>query len=84
MGRKLETVTVADLGARERSSPPRTTRPLSTGQGQEKEIKGRIDEIKAQIDKTTSDYDKEKLRSAWRSWPAAWRSSASVQPPKPN
>ena len=62
IGRKLETVTVNDLGraARVISSKDETT--IIDGEGDAKAIQGRIEQIKAQIETTTSDYDREKLQ----------------------
>src|SRR5437588_6800939 len=62
MGRKLETVTVADLGKARKITSNKDETTIVEGKGQEKEIKGRIEQIKAQVDTTTPDYDKEKLQ----------------------
>jgi len=62
MGRKLETVTVADLGKARKITSDKDETTIVEGKGQEKEIKGRIEQIKAQVETTTSDYDKEKLQ----------------------
>ncbi len=62
MGRKLETVTVADLGKARKVTANKDETTIVEGKGSEKEIKGRIEQIKAQIETTTSDYDKEKLQ----------------------
>ncbi|MBI5876589.1 MAG: chaperonin GroEL [Chloroflexi bacterium] len=62
MGRKLETVTVADLGKARKVSADKDNTTIVEGKGIEKEIKGRIEQIKAQIETTTSDYDREKLQ----------------------
>ena len=62
MGRKLETVTVADLGKARKISSDKDETTIVEGKGNDKEIKGRIEQIKAQIETTTSDYDKEKLQ----------------------
>ena len=61
-GRKLETVTVQDLGRAEKVTADKDNTTIVGGKGDEKEIKGRIEQIKVEIDKTTSDYDKEKLQ----------------------
>jgi len=62
MGRKLETVTVADLGKAHKISSDKDETTIVEGKGNDKEIKGRIEQIKAQVETTTSDYDKEKLQ----------------------
>jgi chaperonin GroEL len=61
-GRKLETVTVQDLGRAEKVESDKDNTTIVGGKGDTKEIKGRIEQIKVEIDKTTSDYDKEKLQ----------------------
>ncbi len=61
-GRKLETVTVQDLGRAEKVEADKDDTTIIGGKGDEKEIKGRIEQIKVEIEKTTSDYDKEKLQ----------------------
>jgi chaperonin GroEL len=61
-GRKLETVTVQDLGRAEKVESDKDNTTIVGGKGDVKEIKGRIEQIKVEIDKTTSDYDKEKLQ----------------------
>src|SRR5512142_1564006 len=62
LGRKLESVTVADRGRCDKVVATKDDTTIVGGKGDEKEIKGRIEQIKAEIDKTTSDYDKEKLQ----------------------
>jgi chaperonin GroEL len=61
-GRKLESVTVADLGRAEKVVADKDNTTIVGGKGEEKEIKGRIEQIRIEIDKTTSDYDREKLQ----------------------
>jgi chaperonin GroEL len=62
MGRKLETVTVADLGRADKVVSTKEDTTIVGGKGEDREIKGRIEQIKAEIEKSTSDYDKEKLQ----------------------
>jgi chaperonin GroEL len=62
MGRKLETVTIADLGQADKVVSTKEDTTVIGGKGEDKEIKGRIEQIKAEIEKSTSDYDKEKLQ----------------------
>jgi len=62
MGRKLESVTIGDLGqaAKIQSDTDNTT--IIEGKGDLQAIKGRIQQIKTEIENSTSDYDKEKLQ----------------------
>ncbi|MFN8483607.1 MAG: chaperonin GroEL [Anaerolineae bacterium] len=62
VGRKLETVTIADLGRCDKVISTKDDSTVVGGAGKETEIMGRIDQIKAQIEQTTSDYDREKLQ----------------------
>jgi chaperonin GroEL len=62
MGRKLETVTIADLGRADKVVSTKEDTTIVGGKGEDREIKGRIEQIKAEIEKSTSDYDKEKLQ----------------------
>ncbi len=62
MGRKLDSVTVADLG---RAGQVRATKDETTivdGVGDKKAIKARVEQLKKQVAETTSDFDKEKLQ----------------------
>jgi chaperonin GroEL len=61
-GRKLETVTLQDLGRAEKVVSDKENTTIVGGKGTKGGIEGRIKEIKAEIDKSTSDYDKEKLQ----------------------
>jgi len=61
-GRRLETVTLADLGHAAKVSSSKDTTVIVNGAGVAADIKGRIDEIRREIDLTTSDYDREKLQ----------------------
>ena len=62
LGRKLDSVTLEDLGrARQvRSTKEETT--IVDGVGDKSEIEARVNQIKKQIEETTSDFDKEKLQ----------------------
>jgi len=62
MGRKLESVTINDLGRADRVVSNKDETTIVGGHGKETDIKGRIEQIKAQIETTTSDYDREKLQ----------------------
>ncbi len=61
-GRKLETVTLQDLGRAGKVSSTKDDTVVVDGAGEESAIKGRIDEIRKEIDLSTSDYDREKLQ----------------------
>jgi chaperonin GroEL len=61
-GRKLETVTLSDLGRAEKITADKDNTTVIGGKGEPAAIKGRIEQIRAEIDKSTSDYDKEKLQ----------------------
>jgi len=61
-GRKLETISVADLGKAEKVIADKENTTIIGGKGDEKKIKGRIEQIRVEIDKSTSDYDREKLQ----------------------
>ena len=62
LGRKLDSVTLEDLGrARQvRSTKEETT--IVDGAGNKAEISSRVEQIKKQIADTTSDFDREKLQ----------------------
>ena len=62
LGRKLDSVTLADLGrARQvRSTKEETT--IVDGAGDKNQIASRVDQLKKQIAETTSDFDREKLQ----------------------
>ncbi|MBO6179072.1 MAG: chaperonin GroEL [Selenomonadaceae bacterium] len=62
LGRKLDSVTIEDLGrARQvRSTKEETT--IVDGVGDKGAIDARVNQIKKQIEETTSDFDKEKLQ----------------------
>jgi chaperonin GroEL len=62
VGRKLDSVTVEDLGRARRVTADKDNTTIVEGKGSEEEIKGRIKQIKAQIEETTSDFDREKLQ----------------------
>ena len=62
VGRKLESVTVEDLGRARRIVSTKEETTFVDGAGSEDAIQGRINQIKAQVDETTSDFDREKLQ----------------------
>ncbi|MCS7088834.1 MAG: chaperonin GroEL [Thermoflexales bacterium] len=62
LGRKLEGVTIEDLGRADRVVSTKDDTTIIGGKGDEKRIKARIEEIRVEIEKSTSDYDREKLQ----------------------
>lgn len=62
MGRKLESVQVSDLGRAAKVVSDKDSTTIVDGQGQESQIKSRVEQIKTEIERSTSDYDKEKLQ----------------------
>jgi len=62
VGRKLDSVTVEDLGRARRVTSDKDNTTIVEGKGAPEEIQARIKQIKAQIEETTSDFDKEKLQ----------------------
>jgi len=61
-GRKLDSVTVEDLGQARRVTADKDNTTIVEGKGSEEDITARIKQIKAQIEETTSDFDREKLQ----------------------
>jgi len=61
VGRKLEEVTLEDLGKAERVTSDKDKTIIVGGKGDKTVINGRIKQIKNELDKTTSEFDKEKL-----------------------
>jgi len=62
VGRKLDSVTVEDLGKARRVVSDKDKTTIVEGKGSDEAVKGRIKQIKAQIEETTSDFDREKLQ----------------------
>jgi chaperonin GroEL len=62
VGRKLETVTLQDLGRAGKVVSVKENTVIVDGSGEEAKIKGRIEEIRREIEASTSDYDREKLQ----------------------
>ena len=62
IGRKLDSVTLEDLGQARRVVATKDDTTIVDGAGSPDQIKARITQIKAQIEDTTSDYDREKLQ----------------------
>ena len=61
-GRKLDSVTIEDLGRADKVIATKDDTTIVGGHGDETEIKGRMEQIKVEIEKSTSDYDQEKLQ----------------------
>jgi chaperonin GroEL len=62
IGRKLDSVSLEDLGTARRVVATKDDTTIVDGAGKPADIKARMAQIKAQIEDTTSDYDKEKLQ----------------------
>jgi chaperonin GroEL len=62
IGRKLDSVTLEDLGEARRVVATKDDTTIVEGAGSPDQVKARIAQIKAQIEETTSDYDREKLQ----------------------
>src|SRR3989344_1578280 len=60
-GRKLDSVTVEDLGRAERVIAGKEESVIVGGKGSKKDIEGRIEAIRKQIGKTDPGYDREKM-----------------------
>jgi chaperonin GroEL len=61
-GRKLDSVTIDDLGCVDKIVSSKDDTTIIGGHGKDAEIQGRMEQIKVEIDKSTSDYDREKLQ----------------------
>ncbi|MDO4574539.1 MAG: chaperonin GroEL [Planctomycetia bacterium] len=61
IGKKLENVTLEDLGQAKKITIDKDNTTVIEGAGDKEEIKARIAQIRREIEKATSDYDKEKL-----------------------
>lgn len=62
VGRKLDSVTMEDLGTARQVRVTKDETTIVEGHGDPQAIKDRVVQIKAQIAETTSDFDKEKLQ----------------------
>lgn len=62
VGRKLDSVTLEDLGRARRVISDKDNTTIVEGKGDAKAIEARIKQIRSEIDISTSDYDKEKLQ----------------------
>ena len=62
LGRKLEDVTLEQLGRAKKIEITKSDTTIVEGAGQKSAISERIQQIRRQMDETTSDYDREKLQ----------------------
>jgi len=62
LGRKLDSVTIEDLGSSRRVVSTKDDTTFVDGQGNPGDVEGRVSQIRAQIESTTSDFDREKLQ----------------------
>jgi len=62
LGRKLDSVTIEDLGTARQVRVSKEETTVVDGAGSAEAIKGRVAQIKVQIEDTTSDFDREKLQ----------------------
>ncbi|HIE55550.1 MAG TPA: chaperonin GroEL, partial [Chromatiaceae bacterium] len=62
MGRKLDSVTIEDLGRAAKVVSTKDDTTIVDGAGDEAQINGRVEQIKTEIERSTSDYDQEKLQ----------------------
>ncbi|MEA3298553.1 MAG: chaperonin GroEL [Chloroflexota bacterium] len=62
IGRKLDSVTLEDLGHARRVVSDKEDTTIVEGKGKTEDIEARIKQIRSEIDLSTSDYDKEKLQ----------------------
>jgi len=62
VGRKLDSVTLEDLGRARKVIADKDNTTIVEGRGEAKDIEARIKQIRSEIDISTSDYDKEKLQ----------------------
>ena len=62
LGRKLDSVTLEDLGTAHKIVSTKDETTIIGGKGDKAAIEERVAQIKQQISKTTSDFDKEKLQ----------------------
>ena len=62
LGRKLDSVTIADLGRAAKIVSTKDETTIVGGRGSDAEIQGRINQIRVETDASPSDYDREKLQ----------------------
>ena len=62
VGRKLDSVTLEDLGSARRVVATKDETTFVDGQGRKEDVEARVAQIRQQIETTTSDFDREKLQ----------------------
>jgi chaperonin GroEL len=62
VGRKLDSVTLEDLGSARRIVASKDDTTFVDGQGDKGDVDSRVNQIRQQIETTTSDFDREKLQ----------------------
>lgn len=62
VGRKLDSVTMEDLGSARRVVATKDDTTFVDGQGDKAEVEQRVNQIRAAIESTSSDFDREKLQ----------------------
>jgi chaperonin GroEL len=62
LGKKLENVTLAELGRAKKITVSKDDTTVVQGAGDTKEVQKRIEQIRKSIESSTSDYDREKLQ----------------------
>src|SRR5699024_4982412 len=62
VGRKLDSVTLEDLGSARRVVSTKDDTTFVDGQGAAEDVESRVQQIRAAIDRSTSDFDREKLQ----------------------
>jgi len=60
VGRKLEEVTIEDLGQADRVTADKDNTIIVGGKGSKADVEGRIKQIKTEVERTTSEFDREK------------------------
>ncbi len=62
VGRKLDSVTMEDLGSARRVVATKDDTTFVDGQGEKADVEQRVNQIRAAIESTSSDFDREKLQ----------------------
>jgi len=62
LGRKLDSVTIADLGRADKVISTKDETTIVGGRGDDSAIQARVNQIRVEIENSTSDYDREKLQ----------------------
>ncbi|QDU94148.1 chaperonin GroEL [Lignipirellula cremea] len=61
LGRKLESLSLADLGRAKQITVDKDNTTIIEGAGETRDIKARIEQIRREVENSSSDYDREKL-----------------------